>query len=153
MCLTLWAVTVAIECCTELLCVLHWVVKHLCSCQQSGCLTRGINWKAEFKTPCSNINVFVCVNLCAHDFVLIFKVSMCVTDGFKCGSSIAPHTNMFDCLFAETHGFWYRLKQPSRGWLAVVERGKITQSFRRERVCKFAGKKRRFYNSGKTGNL
>ena len=43
--------------------------------------------------------------------------------------------------------------QPSRGWLAVVERGKITQSFRRERVCKFAGKKRRFYNSGKTGNL
>ena len=29
---------------------------------------------------------------------------------------------------------------PSRGWLAVVERGKITQSFRRERVCKFAGK-------------
>ena len=45
------------------------------------------------------------------------------------------------------------LCQPSRGWLAVVERGKITQSFRRERVCKFAGKKRRFYNSGKTGNL
>ena len=43
--------------------------------------------------------------------------------------------------------------QPSKGWLAVVERGKITQSFRRERVCKFAGKKRRFYNSGKTGNL
>ena len=43
--------------------------------------------------------------------------------------------------------------QPSRGWLAVMERGKITQSFRRERVCKFAGKKRRLYNSGKTGNL
>ena len=35
----------------------------------------------------------------------------------------------------------------------VGERGKITQSFRRERVCKFAGKKRRFYNSGKKGNL
>ena len=32
-------------------------------------------------------------------------------------------------------------EQLSRGWLAVVERGKITQSFPGARVCKLAGKK------------
>ena len=39
--------------------------------------------------------------------------------------------------------------QPSRGWLAFVERGKITQSFRRERICKFAGKNVVFTIQGK----
>ena len=34
--------------------------------------------------------------------------------------------------------------QPGRSWQAVVERGRIPQSFRRVRKCKFSRQKRRF---------
>ena len=46
------------------------------------------------------------------------------------------------------------LSQPGRSWQAFVDRGRILQSFRRARKCKFSRQKHRFfYNRAETDNL